>query len=115
MITPRFAAMLQSAMMANIETDYMFAAGCLMLAVFGEACETTFSTQNFRMSVHALDEFEKHTSKGYCRVMVAGQELNVTNCCGELPGDELAIITVGDKNEFEEFVNFNTIRLPDVV
>merc|ERR1719203_1572028 len=64
------------------------------------------------MSAYTLDEVAKHTTKGDCWVVVAGQVLNVTNFLSEHPGGELAILTFGGKDATEEF---NMIHPPDVI
>merc|ERR1712003_45970 len=59
-----------------------------------------------------LDEVAKHTTKGDCWVVVAGQVLNVTNFLSAHPGGELAILTFAGKDATEEF---NMIHPPDVI
>merc|ERR1719446_1239299 len=59
-----------------------------------------------------MEEVAKHTSKSDCRVVVAGQVLDVTKFLGEHPGGELAILTFAGKDATEEF---NMIHPPDVI
>merc|ERR1719353_1378956 len=59
-----------------------------------------------------MEEVSKHTTKGDCWVVVAGQVLNVTNFLSEHPGGELAILTFSGKDATEEF---NMIHPPDVI
>merc|ERR1719313_2122662 len=63
-------------------------------------------------SGYSMDEVAKHTTKGDCWVVVAGQVLNVTNFLSSHPGGELAILTFAGKDATEEF---NMIHPPDVV
>merc|ERR1712060_746441 len=58
------------------------------------------------------DEVAKHTTKGDCWVVVAGQVLNVTTWVSQHPGGELAILTFAGKDATEEF---NMIHPPDVI
>merc|ERR1719191_2653717 len=60
----------------------------------------------------SLDEVAKHTTKGDCWVVVAGEVLNVTNFLSQHPGGELAILTFAGKDATEEF---NMIHPPDVI
>ena len=59
-----------------------------------------------------MAEVAKHTTKGDCWVVVAGQVLNVTNFLPSHPGGELAILTFAGKDATEEF---NMIHPPDVI
>jgi hypothetical protein len=59
-----------------------------------------------------MAEVQKHTTKGDCWVVVAGQVLNVTNFLKDHPGGELAILTFAGKDATEEF---NMIHPPDVI
>merc|ERR1719377_321915 len=59
-----------------------------------------------------MAEVAKHTVKGDCWVVVAGQVLNVTDFLKDHPGGELAILTFGGKDASEEF---NMIHPPDVI
>merc|ERR1719199_263050 len=59
-----------------------------------------------------MAEVAKHTTKGDCWVVVAGQVLNVTNFLPAHPGGELAILTFAGKDATEEF---NMIHPPDVI
>merc|ERR1719502_717648 len=59
-----------------------------------------------------MAEVAKHTTKGDCWVVVAGQVLNVTNFLSAHPGGELAILTFAGKDATEEF---NMIHPPDVI
>merc|ERR1711865_1120575 len=59
-----------------------------------------------------MAEVAKHTVKGDCWVVVAGQVLNVTNFLKDHPGGELAILTFAGKDATEEF---NMIHPPDVI
>merc|ERR1719408_830372 len=61
---------------------------------------------------YTMAEVAKHTTKGDCWVVVAGQVLNVSNFLSEHPGGELAILTFGGKDATEEF---NMIHPPDVI
>merc|ERR1719492_542415 len=61
---------------------------------------------------YTLAEVAKHTVKGDCWVVVAGQVLNVSNFLGQHPGGELAILTFAGKDATEEF---NMIHPPDVI
>merc|ERR1719453_2798976 len=61
---------------------------------------------------YTMEEVAKHTTKGDCWVVVAGQVLNVTNFLSQHPGGELAIITFAGKDATEEF---NMIHPPDVI
>jgi len=61
---------------------------------------------------HTMEEVAKHTTKGDCWVVVAGQVLNVTNFLSQHPGGELAILTFAGKDATEEF---NMIHPPDVI
>jgi len=61
---------------------------------------------------YTLEEVAKHTTKGDCWVVVAGQVLNVTSFLSEHPGGELAILTFAGKDATEEF---NMIHPPDVI
>jgi len=61
---------------------------------------------------YTMEEVAKHTTKGDCWVVVAGQVLNVTNFLSEHPGGELAILTFAGKDATEEF---NMIHPPDVI
>merc|ERR1719498_206690 len=61
---------------------------------------------------YSMEEVAKHTTKGDCWVVVAGQVLNVTNFLGQHPGGELAILTFAGKDATEEF---NMIHPPDVI
>merc|ERR1719157_482480 len=61
---------------------------------------------------YTLAEVAKHTTKGDCWVVVAGQVLNVTNFLSSHPGGELAILTFAGKDATEEF---NMIHPPDVI
>jgi len=61
---------------------------------------------------YTMEEVAKHTTKGDCWVVVAGQVLDVTKFLSEHPGGELAIITFGGKDATEEF---NMIHPPDVI
>merc|ERR1711972_758891 len=61
---------------------------------------------------YTLAEVAKHTVKGDCWVVVAGQVLNVSNFMGQHPGGELAILTFAGKDATEEF---NMIHPPDVI
>merc|ERR1719230_1869805 len=61
---------------------------------------------------YTLAEVAKHTTKGDCWVVVAGQVLNVTNFLSQHPGGELAILTFAGKDATEEF---NMIHPPDVI
>merc|ERR1711971_1142418 len=61
---------------------------------------------------YTLEEVAKHTTKGDCWVVVAGQVLNVTNFLSQHPGGELAILTFAGKDATEEF---NMIHPPDVI
>merc|ERR1711971_9844 len=61
---------------------------------------------------YTLEEVAKHTTKGDCWVVVAGQVLNVTNFLSAHPGGELAILTFAGKDATEEF---NMIHPPDVI
>merc|ERR1711966_47205 len=61
---------------------------------------------------YTLEEVAKHTTKGDCWVVVAGQVLNVTDFLKDHPGGELAILTFGGKDATEEF---NMIHPPDVI
>merc|ERR1712227_196345 len=61
---------------------------------------------------YSLEEVAKHTTKGDCWVVVAGQVLNVTNFLSQHPGGELAILTFAGKDATEEF---NMIHPPDVI
>merc|ERR1711957_900280 len=59
-----------------------------------------------------MEEVAKHTTKGDCWVVVAGQVLNVTDFLKDHPGGELAILTFAGKDATEEF---NMIHPPDVI
>jgi len=59
-----------------------------------------------------MSEVAKHTTKGDCWVVVAGQVLNVTDFLSQHPGGELAILTFAGKDATEEF---NMIHPPDVI
>merc|ERR1719223_1248665 len=59
-----------------------------------------------------MAEVAKHTTKGDCWVVVAGQVLNVTTFLSQHPGGELAILTFAGKDATEEF---NMIHPPDVI
>merc|ERR1719428_859876 len=61
---------------------------------------------------YTMEEVAKHTTKGDCWVVVAGEVLDVTKFLGEHPGGELAILTFGGKDATEEF---NMIHPPDVI
>merc|ERR1719162_2234823 len=61
---------------------------------------------------YTLAEVAKHTVKGDCWVVVAGQVLNVSNFLSQHPGGELAILTFAGKDATEEF---NMIHPPDVI
>merc|ERR1712066_958167 len=61
---------------------------------------------------YSMAEVAKHTTKGDCWVVVAGQVLNVTNFLSQHPGGELAILTFAGKDATEEF---NMIHPPDVI
>merc|ERR1719265_383486 len=61
---------------------------------------------------YSMEEVAKHTTKGDCWVVVAGQVLNVTNFLSQHPGGELAILTFAGKDATEEF---NMIHPPDVI
>merc|ERR1719428_2186693 len=61
---------------------------------------------------YTMEEVAKHTTKGDCWVVVAGQVLDVTKFLSEHPGGELAILTFGGKDATEEF---NMIHPPDVI
>merc|ERR1712039_75130 len=61
---------------------------------------------------YSLEEVAKHTVKGDCWVVVAGQVLNVSNFLSQHPGGELAILTFAGKDATEEF---NMIHPPDVI
>merc|ERR1719352_1021003 len=61
---------------------------------------------------YTLEEVAKHTVKGDCWVVVAGQVLNVSNFLSQHPGGELAILTFAGKDATEEF---NMIHPPDVI
>merc|ERR1711971_885204 len=61
---------------------------------------------------YSLEEVAKHTTKGDCWVVVAGQVLDVTNFLSAHPGGELAILTFAGKDATEEF---NMIHPPDVI
>merc|ERR1719428_344140 len=61
---------------------------------------------------YSMEEVAKHTTKGDCWVVVAGQVLNVTDFLKDHPGGELAILTFGGKDATEEF---NMIHPPDVI
>merc|ERR1719409_33246 len=61
---------------------------------------------------YTMAEVAKHTTKGDCWVVVAGQVLNVTSFLSQHPGGELAILTFGGKDATEEF---NMIHPPDVI
>jgi len=61
---------------------------------------------------YSMEEVAKHTTKGDCWVVVAGQVLNVSNFLGQHPGGELAILTFAGKDATEEF---NMIHPPDVI
>merc|ERR1712046_452889 len=61
---------------------------------------------------YTMDEVAKHTTKGDCWVVVAGQVLNVSNFLSQHPGGELAILTFAGKDATEEF---NMIHPPDVI
>merc|ERR1712039_605147 len=47
---------------------------------------------------YSLEEVAKHTVKGDCWVVVAGQVLNVSNFLSQHPGGELAILTFAGKD-----------------
>merc|ERR1719282_1381810 len=64
------------------------------------------------MSAYSKEEVAKHTTKGDCWVILAGQVLNVTSFLSQHPGGELAILTFAGKDATEEF---NMIHPPDVV
>merc|ERR1711933_714145 len=57
-------------------------------------------------------EVAKHTTKGDCWVVVAGEVLDVTSFLSQHPGGELAILTFAGKDATEEF---NMIHPPDVI
>merc|ERR1712187_1102249 len=61
---------------------------------------------------YSMEEVAKHTVKGDCWVVVAGQVLNVSNFLSQHPGGELAILTFAGKDATEEF---NMIHPPDVI
>merc|ERR1719261_2080903 len=61
---------------------------------------------------YTMAEVQKHTVKGDCWVVVAGQVLNVSNFLPNHPGGELAILTFAGKDATEEF---NMIHPPDVI
>merc|ERR1719183_127283 len=61
---------------------------------------------------YTMEEVAKHTTKGDCWVVVAGNVLNVTDFLKDHPGGELAILTFGGKDATEEF---NMIHPPDVI
>merc|ERR1712110_481790 len=61
---------------------------------------------------YSMEEVAKHTTKGDCWVVVAGQVLNVTSFLSQHPGGELAILTFAGKDATEEF---NMIHPPDVI
>merc|ERR1719253_272816 len=61
---------------------------------------------------YTMAEVAKHTTKGDCWVVVAGEVLNVTDFLKDHPGGELAILTFGGKDATEEF---NMIHPPDVI
>merc|ERR1719356_2371859 len=61
---------------------------------------------------YSMADVAKHTTKGDCWVVVAGQVLNVTNFLPNHPGGELAILTFAGKDATEEF---NMIHPPDVI
>merc|ERR1711990_944240 len=61
---------------------------------------------------YTMAEVAKHTVKGDCWVVVAGQVLNVSNFLPNHPGGELAILTFAGKDATEEF---NMIHPPDVI
>merc|ERR1719261_1801051 len=61
---------------------------------------------------YTMAEVQKHTVKGDCWVVVAGQVLNVSNFLPSHPGGELAILTFAGKDATEEF---NMIHPPDVI
>merc|ERR1719359_546173 len=61
---------------------------------------------------YTMAEVQKHTVKGDCWVVVAGQVLNVSNFLPSHPGSELAILTFAGKDATEEF---NMIHPPDVI
>merc|ERR1719218_352485 len=61
---------------------------------------------------YSMEEVAKHTTKGDCWVVVAGEVLNVTDFLKDHPGGELAILTFGGKDATEEF---NMIHPPDVI
>merc|ERR1712007_403517 len=61
---------------------------------------------------YTMDEVAKHTTKGDCWVVVAGDVLNVTNFLSQHPGGELAILTFAGKDATEEF---DMIHPPDVI
>merc|ERR1712187_1054021 len=61
---------------------------------------------------YSLEEVAKHTVKGDCWVVVAGQVLNVSNFLSQHPGGELAILTFAGKDATEES---NMIHPPDVI
>merc|ERR1711968_408878 len=61
---------------------------------------------------YTMAEVAKHTVKGDCWVVVAGQVLNVSNFLSQHPGGELAILTFAGKDATEEF---NMIHPPDVI
>merc|ERR1712045_481866 len=64
------------------------------------------------MAAYTMDEVAKHTTKGDCWVVVAGQVLNVTSFLSQHPGGELAILTFAGKDATAEF---DMIHPPDVV
>merc|ERR1712046_366038 len=61
---------------------------------------------------YTMDEVAKHTTKGDCWVVVAGEVLDVTKFLPDHPGGELAILTFAGKDASEEF---NMIHPPDVI